>query len=103
MDVFSQWIFLAFIVERLAEYIGKLIPAIEKLENQFVNSKLVIALAFSLILAFGAGLDFFSAFEINFRFAYVGTVLTAIFLSGGANAVHDVLGFVQNLKNQTKA
>ncbi len=46
MDVFSQWIFLAFIVERLAEYIGKLIPAIEKLENQFVNSKLVIALAF---------------------------------------------------------
>ena len=101
MDIFDQWVFLAFIVERLSEYLGKLIPAIEKLENQFVNTKLCIAFAISLMLAFGAGLDFFTAFEINFRYAYVGIILTAVFLSGGSNAVHDILGFVRNLKSNS--
>ena len=101
MDIFAQWVFLAFIVERLAEYIGKLIPAVELLENKFVNAKLFIAFTISLLLAFGANLDFFSAFEINFRFAYVGIILTAVFLSGGSNAVHDILGFVRNLKSNS--
>ena len=102
MEIFTQWIFLAFVVERLSEYIGKLVPAIEKLENQFVNTKLVIAFSFSLLLSFGAKLDFFTPFEIVFAFPHVGTILTAVFLSGGSNAVHDVLGFVRNLKDQTK-
>ena len=102
MDVFMTWLFLSFVVERLSEYAGKLIPAIERLENDFVNTKLFIAFGFSLLFTFGANLDFFKAFEIEFAIPFVGIVLTAVFLSGGSNAVHDLLSVVANIKTATK-
>ena len=102
MDKFAQWVFLAFVVETLTKYLGTLIPAIEMLENKFVNAKLFVAFTISLLIAFGANLDFFAAFEISFQYAYVGIILTAVFLSGGSNAVHDLLGFVRNLKTNTE-
>ena len=102
MDRFMTWLFLSFVVEKLSEYTGKLVPVIERLENEYVNTKLFIAFGFSLLFTFGANLDFFKAFEIEFTFPVVGIILTAVFLSGGSNAVHDLLSVVANVKTALK-
>jgi len=96
------FLFLSFLVERLVEWVVRLIPPLDDVEIKFVNIQMVLAVLFSLILAFGAKLDFFVMMGIPFYWPYVGIILTAIIMSGGSNFVHDIIGWVEARKELAK-
>ena len=96
--VIAIWLFMAFLVEKITAYILLLIPAIGEIQISKFNFKLMLALVVAIVLAFGADLNFFTMFEIEFRIPIIGYFLTAIFMSGGANAVHDILKLITNVK-----
>ncbi len=103
MDLLTSWLFLSFVVERLTELAIKLVPALSSLDIKKLNIEMTISLIWSLIISFGATLDFFSMFNIAFKWPAVGMILTAILMSGGSNVVHDVVGWVQSKKDAAKA
>lgn len=96
------FLFLSFLVERLVEWVVRLVPPLADVEIKYVNLQMVLAVLFSLILAFGAKLDFFVMMGIPFFWPYVGIILTAIVMSGGSNFVHDIIGWVEAQKDKTK-
>ena len=66
MELIAVWLFLAFVIERLVEVIVKLMPFLKQLNIQEVNIEMFLALAASLVIAFGTELDFFKIFTIEF-------------------------------------
>lgn len=102
MDTVTIWLFLAFTVERIVELLLLLVPKLDKKQFLGVDLPVCLSLIFSLILAFGARLDFFEIFGVSFRWPEVGTVLTAIFMVGGSSAIHDVLGWLNASKINTR-
>lgn len=81
--MFGAAIVLAVITEAVVEYVRNLT------KGQFTLKK-GVALAVALILSFGTGLDLFEMIDIEFQIPYVGTVLIGIFMSRGANFLHDL-------------
>jgi hypothetical protein len=53
------------------------------------------ALLVGILVAMGSGLDVCAAVGIPMTVPFLGSILTGILLSRGANFVHDVLGAVQ--------
>lgn len=100
MDILLTWLFLAFIVERVTELITKMIPILERLKIKYVNIEMTLAFLISLLIAFGANLDFFRMFDIAFTLPYVGIVLSAVFMSGGSNVVHDIIKWIEKSKEK---
>ena len=45
-----------------------------------------------MLLCFAVGADFYTALGVEFAFPWVGTLLTGIFASRGANFVSDLIG-----------
>lgn len=56
----------------------------------------------SILLAFGAGLDFFVMFGIPFSIPYVGIILSGFFVSGGTKLVHDIIEWVAGKQRELK-
>lgn len=81
-------IMLAVIIEGLIEY-AKLIIRHDMVWKQ------VAAIVGSVFLAVAAKVDLFAVFELEFAVPYLGTVLTGIFLSRGANYVSDFIKKLQ--------
>ncbi len=102
MTLLLAWLFLAFVVERLVEVVLKLFPWFDKKRIIYVDVAMILALAFSLVIAFGANLDFFQMFGIEFAWPYVGPVVAAILMMGGSNLVHDIIKWVEASKDVTK-
>lgn len=102
MTLLLAWLFLAFVVERLVEVVLKVFPWFDKKRIVFVDVAMILALAFSLVIAFGANLDFFQMFGIEFAWPYVGPVVAAILMMGGSNLVHDIIKWVEASKDVTK-
>lgn len=76
-------IMLAVMVEAIIEYI----------KDSFIGNfqvEKVIAVVVSFIFAFGAGLNIFDIAGIDFQFPYVGEAVMALFMSRGANWLHDI-------------
>ena len=95
-------LFFAFLVERLVEWLTKLVPWLDTVQVKQVNLQMVLAVLFSMVLAFGAKLDFFVMMGIEFYWPYAGIILTAIIMSGGSNFVHDIVGWVEAKKDTAK-
>lgn len=78
----------------------------ETLKMTWQNGKLNIdrigALIVGLLLAFGSKLDFMEAVGVPIVIPYLGTILTGLLISRGANFVHDIVSSVNNLKQNTK-
>jgi|LSQX01.1.fsa_nt_gb hypothetical protein len=102
MDTIAVWLFLAFTVERIVELLLSLAPKLDKKQFLGVDVPVCLSLILSLILAFGAQLDFFQIFGVAFKWPEVGTVLTAIFMVGGSGALHDILGWLNASKVNTR-
>ena len=85
---------LAFVAERLCEYFA--VPVCDKVNavagRELIDKgfwlKYVVAIVGGL-LAWGAGLNFF---EGVFQEAWVGVVLSAAFVGGGSEFVHQLIG-----------
>jgi len=61
------------------------------------------ALLLGLFLAIGTGMDLLEATGITMKIPFVGTILTGILISRGANFTHDIVATVNNLQSNTKA
>lgn len=103
MDTITVWLFLSFTVERMVELLLSVVPKLDKKQVLGVDVPVVLALILSLVLSFGAHLDFFQIFGVDFQWPIVGMVLTAFFMVGGSSALHDLLGWVNASKENSRA
>ena len=76
-------VMLAVMVEAIIEYVKEAIAGKFPVET-------IVALVISFVFAFGAGLDIFEITGIEFQFPYVGSAIMALFMSRGANWLHDI-------------
>ncbi|MFA6939856.1 MAG: hypothetical protein WCQ54_02590 [Clostridiaceae bacterium] len=78
----------------------------ETLKMTWQDGKLDIdrigALVVGLLLAFGSNIDLMTVFGVPAVVPYLGTILTGLLISRGANFVHDIIASVNNLKQNTK-
>ena len=98
----ATWVFLAFAVERLVELVMNIVPALDKRRILGVNVPTLLALVLSLVLAYGAGLDFFTMFGISFKWNPVGPAVSGFFMGGGSNLVHDIVEWVNAKKTMAR-
>lgn len=63
-----------------------------------LNVDMIGALVVSIVVAVFTKIDIFSALGISINI-YVGSILTGIIISRGANFVHDLLSKVAKVKN----
>ncbi|QGT99242.1 hypothetical protein SYNTR_0649 [Candidatus Syntrophocurvum alkaliphilum] len=79
----------------------------ESLKMVWQKNKLCIdkigSITVGIILALGAGIDFFVLIDIPLKINYLGSIFTGIIISRGANFVHDLLGIAENYKLKNKA
>ena len=84
-------IVLAIVVEAVVEYIKSL--ANLAISHEWKTAALQIAaLVVSVLLCFMTGADLFVALGLEFRYGWIGVLLTGIFASRGANYVSDFVG-----------
>jgi len=105
MNVITAWLFLAFVVERVTEAILTIFPILQRLQEQTreeVKIPLIIALLVSIVIAYGAGMDFFQMFKIEFQWPYVGQAISAVIMAMGASPVHDIINWLQTKKENEK-
>jgi len=102
MELLTAWLFLSFVIERFVEVVTKLLPVLKNVQLKEVNVQMLIALLASGVLAFGAQLDFFKMFNVEFQWPYVGEALSALFMAAGSNVVHDIVVWLSATKNKAK-
>ena len=85
------WAFCAFLVERLVEGFVKVFPFLDKRKVFGCSVNLLLAFAFSLVVAYGAGFDLFGMFSIPFQWTMLGPLAAAIIMAGGSSGVHEVI------------
>lgn len=99
MENFIQFFVLAVLIERLTEWFkeifGENLP--KKLGN--LNVHLIVAFVISAVVTVALGVDIFAEMGMTFSVPYMGTILTAWAVSGGANYLFDLLkGFREPFK-----
>lgn len=88
---------LAVTVEALIEY-AKLI-----FQDKVFNWKQLVAVVLGIGLALLAQVDLYAIVGVTFILPYVGTVLTGIIFSRGANYVSDFIKLIQTKAAEKKA
>jgi hypothetical protein len=84
----------------VAESIWETIKMIGK-DGRF-NWDIIGALLIGLLIALGTGADLFQLMGIPFRVPYIGTILTGLLISRGANFMHDLFKALK-ISNEIKA
>ena len=91
MEQFVQFFIMAILIERFTEWIkqifGKTLP--EKIGN--ISVFLILSFSVAVVVTVGLGADLFAAMGLYFTIPYMGTILTAWAVSGGANYLFDLL------------
>lgn len=85
------WIFLAYVVERMVEATVTIFPGLDKRTLFKSPLNLLIALFYSVVIAFGAKLDFFVMFGLAFAWTWVGPLVAALLMAGGSKVAHGIL------------
>lgn len=98
MDTAMVWLICSTTVERLVENLVKVFPQLHKRTLGGIEVPTIISLGLSLFLAYGANINFFDIFQIKFAWPAFGPLLSALFMTGGSNAVHDLLEWVKAAK-----
>ena len=90
---------MAVTVEALVEY-GKTIgKAFATGEGKTAITQLA-AIGVSVLLCFAVGADLYALAGVEFAFPWIGTLLTGIFASRGANFVSDLIKRLQGSKSE---
>ncbi|NLY53737.1 MAG: hypothetical protein GX060_03820 [Firmicutes bacterium] len=104
MDTLMVWLFLSFTVERIVELILCLIPQLDaKRQIAGINVPGLLAFVVALVLSYGAQLDFFQMFGVSFQWPAIGPLLSAFFMVGGSGVIHDLIGWVNAAKENSRA
>lgn len=61
------------------------------------------AIVIGLLIALGTGFDILKIMDVSINIPYIGMILTGILISRGANFVHDLLGKVNNVYQNSKS
>jgi uncharacterized membrane protein (DUF441 family) len=89
MQTIATIFILAFVVEALVEYSNLIFV------NKTINWKQIVALVLGVGVAVLANVDLFAAVGVSFILPYVGSVLTGILFSRGANFLADFIKKIQ--------
>ena len=82
---------LAVTVEAVVEYVKAVVQAAAQKDVKGLITR-TAALAISLLLCFAAGADLYAVLGLeDFRLPGIGTALTGIFASRGANYMNDLI------------
>ena len=81
---------LAVTVEAVVEYAKAVVHAAAQKDVKGLITR-TAALAISLLLCFAAGADLYAVLGLDFRLPGIGTALTGIFASRGANYMNDLI------------
>lgn len=100
MDALAQFLLVAALVEAVVQGIK---PIYEKQEGKAWSIDPIIALVLSELVCISFSIDLFSAVGLETDIPYVGSVLTAIPFSRGANVVHDLIEMVRGAYLNIKA
>lgn len=92
MENFFQVIVIALLAETIWENL-KMVWQEGKL-----NVDRIGALIVSIIVAMATQLDVFAILNFNITIPFVGSFLTGLLISRGANVIHDLLEKIQSLK-----
>lgn len=60
------------------------------------------AIVIGLLIALGTGFDILKIVDVPINIPYLGIILTGILISRGANFIHDLLGKVNNIYQDSK-
>lgn len=93
---FVQFIVIAFLVEATWETLKMV------WQDGKVSVDRVGALIIGLLLAIGTRLDLLAIVGIPIYIPYLGTVLTGLLISRGANFAHDIFETISSLYQGTK-
>ncbi|MBQ9298732.1 MAG: hypothetical protein IJ223_06925 [Clostridia bacterium] len=92
MENFLQIIVIAILAEAIWENL-KMIWQEEKLSIDKLGALIV-----SVIIAIATQLDIFAILNFNIPIPFIGSFLTGILISRGANFIHDILTKIQTIK-----
>ena len=94
MNMVVLVLMMAVTVEALVEYGKSIGKAVIAGEAKTAITQLA-AMIISVLLCFAVGADFYAALGVEFAFPWIGTLLTGVFASRGANFVSDLIGRLQ--------
>ena len=97
MDKIMLVLMLAVTAEALVEYGKSLVSAFTGKDYKAAVLQLCAAIV-SVLLCLLSGADMYAALGVPFSVPVVGTVLTGIFASRGANFVNDLIGKLRGQK-----
>lgn len=89
----AAFIVLAIVVEGIVEYARTFIT----MDNKTAAALQAMALILGIFLCIVAGEDIFARFGITFAVPYLGSVLTGVFASRGANYASDIIGKITSV------
>ena len=87
---------LAVTVEAVVEYVKSIVKMFTEKDYRTAITPLSAA-AIAIALCFAAGADLYAALGLRFAAPWIGTALTGLFASRGANYVSDLIGKLQAL------
>lgn len=99
MNTIVLVLMMAVTVEALIEYVKTVIGAVQEGEAKTAVTQLA-AVLLSVLLCFAVGADFYTALGVEFAFPWVGTLLTGVFASRGANFVSDLIKRLQGTSGE---
>ncbi len=72
-------------------------------EKHKINIDRLGSIFITIVIACGTGIDFFKILDMPLSIPYVGSILTGIIASRGANFLHDFLGIIEGMKVRNKS
>ncbi|EYE88979.1 hypothetical protein Q428_04860 [Fervidicella metallireducens AeB] len=87
---------LAFMTETLWETL-KMIKS-----SKGINIDRIGAMILGILIAIAANMDIFKLIEIPLGISYLGSILTGLLISRGANFLHDILGNISSMYQARK-
>ena len=90
MDSYLIVMMLAVTVEALVEYAKSIVKAFTQGETKTAITQ-ICAVLVSVLLCFAANANAYAMLGVTFLWPWVGTVLTGVFASRGANFVSDII------------
>ncbi|WP_139904897.1 hypothetical protein [Clostridium thermarum] len=71
-------------------------------QNGKLSADRIGAMVIGILIAISTGIDIMELVEIPIFIPYLGTILTGLLISRGANFIHDLLSSAGNMSKNTK-
>lgn len=92
MEFFSILV-MAIVVESVVDIIKDVFV------NKTVMWQKIVSIVLGVVVAIGFGVDLFAMFGLTSTIPYLGTVLSGLLMSRGANYINDILAKITSYKN----